>query len=613
MTCFFPIRAALAILVLLGGLTYRMGVSSPPSQQIVEPSSPPFTIERRDSVWWLISAQGTPFFSLGVCSAAQGASRQSFDPENPSYAAWRYYASPDAWTAVTLRRLKAWRFTTLGGWSDFAALHQSSEQTLYLTPVLHIGSSAGAPWWDMWDPAVTNRMDAIAREQILAVRDDPRLLGYYSDNELGWWNATLWKMTLEQGSASGQRQRLFQLLRDTYENDWNKLLQDFEPEKADDWASLQQGGMLYVKPGSEGFKIMRRFIGLVAERYYQLVHDIIRKYDQRALILGDRYQSFYYPEVARAGAHWVDAVSSNLNPNWNDGTFLRCYLETLHELTGKPILVSEFYAAASENRTGNRNNVGVFPVVRTQAERAAALRTTLVRLARTPYVLGADWFQYFDEPRHGREDGENFNFGLVDILDHPYEEVTSAFASFDGAALKALPAGPRPDASSGVPPAPHDPFADFVATRALRHWDRERGFVKCTSANPLADLYVCWNRNALYLGLYALDITEDACYRDRSIPKSDRALWEIQVPGQEPLRIRLGAGREPILSDPDLRVEHLSGVNLAVRSITALALPASKFGRKSFKAGDHIELTSTFWTHGRCYQMDWRGSYLLVK
>jgi len=33
-----------------------------------------------------------------------------------------------------------------------------------------------------------------------------------------------------------------------------------------------------------------------------MVHDIIRKYDQRALILGDRYQSFYYPEVARLRA-----------------------------------------------------------------------------------------------------------------------------------------------------------------------------------------------------------------------------------------------------------------------------------------------------------------------
>jgi hypothetical protein len=550
---------------------------------------------------------------VGICVASQGVSRKAFDLENPGYAAWQHYLSPEDWANATLRRLSTWRFTTIGAWSDFAALRQSKEQTLWLTPVLHIGSTAGAPWWDMWDPSVIDRMESVAREQILRFRDDPRLLGYYSDNELGWWNATLWKMTLEQGPSSGQRQRLIQLLRDIYRDDWQKLQQDFEPEKAQNWDTLQQGGMLYVKPGSGGFKVMRRFLGLVADRYYQLVHDLIRKYDRRALILGDRYQSFYYPEVARASARWVDVASSNLNAAWNDGSFLHCYLETLHHLAGKPVLVSEFYMAARENRTGNRNNHGVFPVVDTQRQRGAALRNTLARLARTPYIVGADWFQYFDEPRYGREDGENFNFGLVDINDSPYAEATSTFASFDGSAQKAQAVRRPPDASVSVPPAPRDPFAEFVPMRALKQWDRERGFVKCASPDPLADLYICWSPKAIYLGLYALDVTEDAFYRDRSVPKGDRALWIVQVPGREPLRVRLGAGREPILNDATVRVENLSGVNLTVRSITALALSARQMGRKSFKPGDKIQLNSSFWTHGGCYRMDWNGTFVLSK
>jgi hypothetical protein len=41
----------------------------------------------------------------------------------------------------------------------------------------------------MWDPKIINRMDQVARDQILPLRDDPRVLGYYSDNEMGWWNA----------------------------------------------------------------------------------------------------------------------------------------------------------------------------------------------------------------------------------------------------------------------------------------------------------------------------------------------------------------------------------------------------------------------------------------
>jgi hypothetical protein len=227
-------------------------------------------------------------------------------------------------------------------------------------PVLHLGSTAGAPWWDMWDDKITARMEEVARRQIVAVRDDPRLIGYYTDNEMGWWNATLFKMTLEHAPTSGQRRRLIELLRKTYDDDWQKLLADFEPAGADSWDELDRGGRLHVRAGSNGVLVMRRFLAMVADRYYELAHDIIRKHDRRALILGDRYQSFYYPEVARAAGRHMDVVSTNLNAHWNDGTFLRCYLDTLHKLTGKPILVSEFYAAAAETAATTRTQAAFF-------------------------------------------------------------------------------------------------------------------------------------------------------------------------------------------------------------------------------------------------------------
>jgi hypothetical protein len=464
----------------------------------------------------------------------------------------------------------------------------------------------------MWDDKIVKRMDDVAREQILAVRDDPRLIGYYTDNEMGWWNATLFHMALEQPASSGQRRRCLSLLREKYQNDWTKLTADFDPEFATSFDGLEQRGQLWLKPGSQGIRVMRQFLGLVAARYYQLAHDIIRKYDRRALILGDRYQSFYYPEVARAAAPYVDAMSSNLNANWNDGTFARCYLDTLHALTGKPIFVSEFYMAATANRSGNRNNHGVFPVVSTQRERATALRTTLESLAQLPFVVGAEWFQYFDHPRHGREDGENYNFGLVDIFDRPYEEVTSAFARVSLTGEKLQAPKPRLDASTGVPRAPRNPFANLVATQALRHWDRERGFVKPVSEFPMADLYVCWSPKAVYLGLYGFDIIEDGYYRNKSVPKEERALWTMTLPKGEPIRARIGAGREAIVNDPGVRLENLSGLNLNVRNVAIVELPAERFGRKRFRAGDTIDLNTTLLTHAQAYRVDWKGTFQLA-
>ena len=576
-------------------------------------AAPPFSISEQNGTTWLVKPDGGQFFSLGVSVVDQGVSREKFDPHNPGYAAWQHYSDSNAWAKVVLERLNSWGFTTIGGWSEFKTFRTRPDTNVFFTPVLHIGSTAGAPWWDMWDTNNIARMDGVARDKILPLRDDPRVLGYYSDNEMGWWNATLFKMTLEQPSTSGQRQRLIKLLRENYQDDWKKLLDDFEPEGAAAFDELERAGMLYLRSGGEGIRVMRRFLSLLAGRYYFLMHELIRKYDQRALILGERFQSFYYPEVARASAPYVDAISSNLNAPWSDGTFPRFHLETLHALVKKPVLVSEFYMAARENRSGNKNTHGIYPVVDSQKQRAAGFRMTLEALVRTPYVIGAEWFQYYDEATHGRGDGENFNFGLVDIHDKPYDVLTAAVRALDLTALKGNPLRDRPNALQGVPSAPSDPFANFKATLALKHWDRERGFVKPASEFPLADLYVCWSPKAVYLGLYSQDIVENAFYRDKIIPKNDRAEWIVTPPQGPPVHARIGGGLEPIVNERSTRIANLSGFNLNVRNIACMELPARLFGKDRLRAGDAIDLSSTLFTHCRGYHVDWRGRFTLAR
>ena len=205
---------------------------------------------------------------------------------------------------------------------------------------------------------------------------------------------------------------------------------------------------------------------------------------------------------------------------------------------------------------------------RTPRERAAALRTTLESLARLPCVVGAEWFQYFDHPRL--------------------------------------------DASAGIPRAPRDPFANFVATQTLRHWDRERGFVKPASEFPIADLYVCWSPKAIYLGLYGFDIIEDGYYRNKSVPKDERALWTVTVRDGEAIRARIGAGREAIVNDPSVRLENLSGSNLNVRNVAIVELPAERFGKERLRAGDTIDLNTTLLTHAQAYRVEWNGTFKLT-
>jgi hypothetical protein len=573
-----------------------------------------FSAEFRDGVWWLVTPAGEPFFSLGVCVVNQGTARAEYDPTKPSHAAWRHHAGPEAWAEATLGRLRSWGFTTIGGWCDTAALLRSPSMDLALTPVLAAGMEAGVPWFDLWDTDVVRRVEAIARERIGAARDHPGLVGYYTDNEMGWWNGALFKMTLEHPAGSGQRQRLVKLLRDAYGGDWTALLRDFDGEGIDGFESLERKGVLHLRPGGDGIRIVRRFLELVADRYHDLLAGIVRRHDRRALVLGDRYQSFYYPEVARAASRHVDVVSTNLNAHWSDGTFARFYLETLHELTGKPIIASEVYMAATENRSGNRNDRGFFPVVRTQAERAEGCRRTLSALAGLPYVIGADWFQYYDEPPGGRFDGENFNFGLVDIDDRPYEELVGAIRGLDATSAHGQASvARRRDARGGIPPAPADPHADFKPYSALLRWDRERGFLPPASRSPLADLYIAWSPDAIHLGLLALDPVEEAYYRDGKVPEADRMEWTVELDGlREPIRMRLGAGLPVTGAPPGVTAISISGTGLTVRTVAALRVPVGLLGRERLAPRDAVRLASVLTTHARAYRMEWKDVLTLL-
>jgi hypothetical protein len=135
-----------------------------------------------------------------------------------------------------------------------------------------------------------------------------------------------------------------------------------------------------------------------------------------------------------------------------------------------------------------------------------------------------------------------------------------------------------------VPPAPREPLAQFEPNLALKHWDRERGFIQPISEFPLADLYVCWNKKAIYLGLYAQDITEDTFYKDKVVRASDRAEWIIFLAGStNGIQSRIGAGLEPIVNEPTVRLVNISPHQRKL-NIAGMELPA-----------DYSEKTGSKW------------------
>ena len=166
-----------------------------------------------------------------------------------------------------------------------------------------------------------------------------------------------------------------------------------------------------------------------ARRYFEVTTRFIRKYDPNHLILGVRFRGEAPRHVVRASKGLTDAQSINYYPH--DAKLDRELFQTLHELSGgQPVIVSEYSFHALDGRSGNRNRFGFPAQVADQKARAEGYRKMTTRLARLPYVIGADWFQWMDEPPSGRlRDGEDVNFGVVCVGDEPYEMLVDAVRS----------------------------------------------------------------------------------------------------------------------------------------------------------------------------------------
>src|SRR5262245_38718405 len=439
------------------------------------PPSTRWSITRRHGVDWLVTPEGTLFFSIGVNTIDGGG------PEPTAYAWSRVAPDYRTWLEATRARVLRWGFNTAGATSV-----EPDELGLPVVPDLELGRTARFHWLDPFHPATAARMRAAAPRLVRPYVGRPARIGYFSDNEVGWWNGALFAYYLERPPTNHTKRRLVRLLRSHYADDWSRLARDFTPPAGvHSFASLLRGrGTLTLRPAGRGMRVVQRWTRAVARRYYVLVHRALRAADPDALVFGDRLPIYYDPAAVRAMAPWVDAIATNYNVDSPDGWIARYYFDGLRTLTGgKPVLVSEWFFAARENRSDNRNN-GHLMTVATQAERARGAAAAARRFAAEPTVVGLHWFQYYDHPTGGREDGEDYDFGLVDVDDRPYEELVGALGDAN-AALATLHAEGRPaseGARTAIPAAAID-----LTDRSLADWPKEAALVPDVTA-PAPDV-----------------------------------------------------------------------------------------------------------------------------
>ena len=355
-----------------------------------------FRVAERDGTWWLVTPLGNAFLSKGVNHISYTADRApslGYSPYGRATAA--RYGSQEKWAEATADRLRRWGFNTIGAWSGRAMW----EQEIPYTVILNLGVRAGADWRkgtmpDFFSAAFRDTIRSICRKRCSPRRDDPYLLGYFTDNELAW--ATDWRR--------------------------KKSLLESYLEMPEPSSGRRAAENLLAERGRTVESISRAdedaFLALAAQEYFRVCHEAIRAADPNHLVLGCRFAGYAPPPVLRAMKGRVDVVSFN---NY-DRQPPKMRLARIHEITSAPVMITEFSFKAEDS--GLPNTKGAGRPVATQQDRADGFGRYVTALAALPFCVGFHWFEYCDEPKEGRFDGENSNYGLVCITDEPWEILT---------------------------------------------------------------------------------------------------------------------------------------------------------------------------------------------
>ncbi len=458
----------------------------------------------------------------------------------------------------------------------------------------------------MWVPGYEEKVRDLARKVTEPYRDKPGVLGYFLDNEFGWGDEYFIGLALAWPGDSPGKKLLVEELKKTYSGDFAGFTADFTTT-AGGWDDLAADVKITRNPG-RGHRAIDAWMYVVARRYYEVFSGAVREVDPGKLILGDRYRQYCPQAVARAARGVLDVVSTNFEARTADGWISPVYFETIHELSGLPMVVGEFYATARQNRSGNMNSGGWFTLVDTQAERAEVAATQIREFAKFPFVIGWHWFQFWDEPTFGRGDGEDYNMGLVDIYDEPYESFVKAHGRANAEADR-IHSRQHRSRTAGEPVIVRRQNG-LKADGEIGEWDKSEPVPRSLGhasepVVPFADFFLAWDEAALWIAVRAYDFTTPSPIKTE---RHDSSTWvelhRIRVAaGGFEQRAATGHAQQPegskdkpgtVLYAMPPRKGMLSAAIAshvdAWHYIWEVAIPAESLGRKKLRKGERLNL-----------------------
>lgn len=156
------------------------------------------------------------------------------------------------------------------------------------------------------------------------------------------------------------------------------------------------------------------FLPIIAKQLYSKAHEVIRKYDQNHLILGDRWHEIDMPElVVKESLPYVDAIA--IQPTSRE--FNHAFFEKVYQTYSKPIYIADHVSSFATKE---------FPVTMGQAAKSpeeyeAYYERYVTTALSQPYLIGYNKCQYQDQG----SPGQMLKQGLIRASEEPYSVVSA--------------------------------------------------------------------------------------------------------------------------------------------------------------------------------------------
>ncbi len=338
-----------------------------------------FRTEKKDGRWWFVDPLGHPFLSAGVAVLQPGQSavaRSAFTEK---------FVTLDNWALQTTRFFREHGLNSLGAWSNFKAFKAETGRLPY-TNVMHFMhhyavSKNKFPYpndlMPLFDPDFESFCDRHA-ESMVALKDDPYLIGHFSDNELPFNPRSQREPPLQSKVLDGYLRLPPTDHGHMAAKSWYQ--RTFHREAPADLNQLS----------NEERDLFRDF---VMERYFQITSAAMRKKDPNHLILGSRFLIYdnKSESLIKIAGKYVDVLSFNYYSTWTPDPQI---VGRWTALSGRPVVISEFYAKGMD--TGFPNEAGAGWTVHTQADRGRFFENYVLGLIAQGNIVGWHWFQYLD-------------------------------------------------------------------------------------------------------------------------------------------------------------------------------------------------------------------------